>query len=265
MSNLPKQKQKREICCWFSSPFSWSFLSGIMAQVLVRQGHPWRHFWRNIQILWHFIQTRPRRMGAACRFPQKIISDSWLFAKQQSDITMMMMMMMMMMKTYDHDLAVNHNQQNHHNQPVMSQVSPTSLAPLEVSNRSSFHSSLPNFPPHLPDFPLCLGEKTENSCCVLFGGKGEGLFQKMYVLYYTVDMSPFFFNNLECTKKKVRIRISFFAPCYFHHSSLFQLILLNSSGVFWWSHGTRRVKQGLIIYWTKVCFFFQGEKNELKV
>lgn len=165
--------------------------------------------------------------------------------------------------------------------PVMSQVSPTSLVPLEVSNRSSFHSSLPNFPPHLPDFPLCLGEKTENSCCVLFGDFSR---RCMYYIIYIYYMSPIFFWNLECLQKKCE---DFF---FLRHATFITHLFSN------WSFSTRqvffgdpmarddgnvqsfacqnenlrsffskRVKQGLIIYWTKVCFFFQGEKNELKV
>ena len=136
--------------------------------------------------------------------------------------------------------------------PVMSQVSPTSLAPLEVSNRSSFHSSLPNFPPHLPDFPLCLGEKTENSCCVLFGG-GEGLFQKMYVLYYIyiyIICHPFFFEIWNASKKNVRI--SFFCA------------MLLSSLISFPTDPSQLVRCFLVIPWHETMEMFKVSPVKMK-
>lgn len=146
------------------------------------------------------------------------------------------MMMMMMMKTYDRDVDVSHDQQNQHNQPVTLR-SPQHLwrhwrCQTDLRFTLRFQTFLHTF------LTFLFASVKKRKIPAVFCLEVEGLFHMYYIIY--IICHPFFFEIWNASKKNVRI--SFFAPCYFHHSSLFQLILLNSSGVFWWSHGTRRWK-----------------------
>lgn len=190
------------------------------------------------------------------------------------------MMMMMMMKTYDRDVDVSHDQQNQHNQPVTLR-SPQHLwrhwrCQTDLRFTLRFQTFLHTF------LTFLFASVKKRKIPAVFCLEVEGLFHMYYIIY--IICHPFFFWNLECLKKKcedffframlLSSLISFptdpsqLVRCFlvipWHETmEIFKVspVKMKTSVVVFF----KRVKQWLIIYWTNVCFFFQGEKNELKV
>ena len=150
------------------------------------------------------------------------------------------------------------------------------VKPIFVSLFASKLSSTPSWLSSLPRW-----KNGKFLLCFVWGGKD---FSRRCMYYIIYCMSPIFFWNLECLKKKcedffframlLSSLISFptdpsqLVRCFlvipWHETmEIFKVspVKMKTSVVVFF----KRVKQWLIIYWTNVCFFFQGEKNELKV